>query len=95
MGGKWGGGGRLFEVGANSRLGAYSNKYGNSDLNEICRWCCHNSLLMNPDKTKLLVIGAPQLLRQLPDFTITLRQTNIIDTCSKGSWNVFRSVPLL
>ena len=23
-----GGGGRLFEVGANSRLGAYSNKYG-------------------------------------------------------------------
>ena len=44
----------------------------NSDLNEICRWCCHNSLLMNPDKTKLLVIGVPQLLRQLPDFTITL-----------------------
>ena len=26
----------------------------NSDLNEICRWCCHNSLLMNPDKTKFL-----------------------------------------
>ena len=24
----WGGGGRVFEVGANSRLGAYSNKYG-------------------------------------------------------------------
>ena len=44
----------------------------NSDLNEICRWCCHNSLLMNPDKTKVLVIGVPQLLRQLPDFTITL-----------------------
>lgn len=29
----------------------------NSDLREICRWCCHNSLLMNPDKTKLLVVG--------------------------------------
>ena len=27
---------------------------------------------MNPDKTKLLVIGVRQLLRQLPDFTITL-----------------------
>ena len=27
---------------------------------------------MNPDKTKLFVIGVPQLLRQLPDFTITL-----------------------
>ena len=44
----------------------------NSDLNEICMWCCHNSLLLNPDKTKLLVVGVPQLLRQLPDFTITL-----------------------
>lgn len=44
----------------------------NSDLNEICMWCCRNSLLLNPDKTKLLVVGVPQLLRQLPDFTITL-----------------------
>ena len=26
---------------------------------------------MNPDKTKLLVIGVPQLLRQVPDLTIT------------------------
>ena len=68
----------------------------NFDLNEICRWCCHNSLLVNPDKTTLLVIGVPQLLRQLPDFTNDfLRQTNIIDTCSKESWSVFRSVPLL
>ena len=23
----------------------------NSDLNKICRCCCHNSLLMNPEKT--------------------------------------------
>ena len=44
----------------------------NSDLNVICMWCCHNSLLLNPDKTKLLVVGVLQLLRQLPDFTITL-----------------------
>ena len=27
---------------------------------------------MNSDKTKLLVIGVPQLLQQLPDFTMTL-----------------------
>ena len=26
-------GGRLFEVGASSRLGAYSNKYGNTSKN--------------------------------------------------------------
>ena len=44
MGGRWGGGGclfeagRLFEVGANSRLGAYSNKYGMS-IGEH-RHCC-------------------------------------------------------
>ena len=44
----------------------------NSDLTEICKWCCYNSLLLNPDKTKVLVVGVPQLLRQLPDFTITL-----------------------
>ena len=44
----------------------------NSDLSEICRWCCNNSLLLNPDKTKLLVVGVLQLLCQLPDFTITL-----------------------
>lgn len=44
----------------------------NSDLSEICMWCCHNTLSLNPDKTKLLVVGVPQLLRQLPDFTITL-----------------------
>ena len=36
----------------------------NSDLNEICMWCCHNSLLLNPDKTKLLVVAVLQLLHQ-------------------------------
>ena len=47
----------------------------NSDLSEICRWCCHNSLLLNPDKAKLLVVGMLQLLRRqlhVPDLTITL-----------------------
>ena len=42
----------------------------NSDLNEICRWCCHNSLLKNPDKTKLLMTGVPQLLQQLNHLTL-------------------------
>ena len=32
----------------------------NQDLLEITRWCCENSFLINPDKTKLLVIGVPQ-----------------------------------
>ena len=32
-----GGGGRLFEVGANSRLGAYSNKHGISRAGDVVR----------------------------------------------------------
>ena len=39
-----------------------------SDLNEICIWCCHNSLLLNPDKTKLLVVGVPQLLNSVKEL---------------------------
>ena len=44
----------------------------NQDLMEISRWCCENSLLINPDKTKLLVIGVPQVLRNLPCLSITI-----------------------
>ena len=44
----WGGGGRLFdpgrlfEVGANSRLGAYSNKYGKQPYEKLFKSaiCC-------------------------------------------------------
>ena len=35
---------------------------------DIARWCCMNSLLINPDKSKLLVIEVPQLMRTLPSF---------------------------
>ena len=41
------------------------------DLVEIARWCCLNSLLVNPDKTKLLVMGVPQSLRRLPPLSVT------------------------
>ena len=46
--------------------------YLNKDLREICRWCCQNSLLINPAKTKILLVGVPQLLRQLPPMSISL-----------------------
>ena len=68
----------------------------NSDLREICRWCCQNSLLMDPDKTKLLVIGVPTLLQQLPDFTITLCGKPILPTPvakDLGVFLVLRSMP--
>ena len=53
-------------------LGFPSNKINdiisavNEDLKEILSWCCRNSLLINPDKTKLLYVGVPQLMRTLP-----------------------------
>ena len=44
----------------------------NEDLNNICSWCCRNSLLINPDKTKVLFIGVPQLLRRLPTVPVPM-----------------------
>ena len=38
----------------------------NEDLKEISIWRCRNSLFINPDKTKLLYVGVPQLMRTLP-----------------------------
>ena len=38
----------------------------NEDLEEMSIWCCRNSLLINPDKTKLLYVGVRQLMRTLP-----------------------------
>ena len=44
----------------------------NEDLTRISQWCCKNSLLINPDKTKVLAVGLPQLLKKLSSFSITL-----------------------
>ena len=35
-------------------------------------WCSHDSLLINPEKTKLLVLGLPQLTSQLPAISLTV-----------------------
>jgi hypothetical protein len=32
------------------------------DINNVARWCCANSLLLNTAKTKSLLLGTPQLL---------------------------------
>jgi hypothetical protein len=44
----------------------------NDDLRAIAQWCCANSLLINPDKTKVLAIGVPQRLKTLPPLSVTL-----------------------
>ena len=42
----------------------------NKDLKKIASWCCYNSLLINPEKTKLLVLGTHQMLqKKCPQIT--------------------------
>ena len=35
------------------------------DLYRVFEWCCRNSLLVNPEKTKMLLVGTRQLMNQL------------------------------
>ena len=49
----------------------------NSDLREIAKWCSINFLLINPDKTKLLVVGVPQLTQNLSLPPVLLLGKNI------------------
>ena len=49
----------------------------NEDLKEILSWCRRNSLLINPNKTKLLHVGVLQLMRTLP---ATLPSATILGT---------------
>ena len=65
--------------------------YLNEDLREICPWCCQNSLLINPAKTRILLVGVPQLLRKLPPTSISLSGNNT-SPCGKGPWSLHRPV---
>ena len=37
------------------------------DLRLVAEWCCKNALLINPGKTKFLLVGTRQLLNSLPE----------------------------
>ena len=50
----------------------------NNDLIKIRNWCCDNLLLLNPDKTELIIYGSRQLLSKLPDFQLTLLGKKLI-----------------
>ena len=41
------------------------------DLESIAGWCCANHLLINPDKTKLVLSGTRQLALKLPDYSLS------------------------
>ena len=40
------------------------------DLKRVAEWCCSNSLLINPKKTKLILFGVPQNLHPLLDISV-------------------------
>ena len=66
----------------------------NKDLKKIASWCCYNSLLINPEKTKLLVLSTRQMLQKLPaDFHVTLLGKKITPSPSARDlgcrWTVF------
>ena len=44
----------------------------NQDLRNISKWCATNALLINPDKTKLVVVGSAQLIKKLPPISLSL-----------------------
>ena len=59
------------------------------DLQNIAAWCCQNSLLINPDKTKVLVLGTPQMLTKIPDdLSITLLSKEITPSKSAKTWEL-------
>ena len=67
----------------------------NLDLVEIARWCCLNFLLVNPDKTKLLVMGVPQLLQRLPPLSVTFLGKEISPVPVAKDLGVFTDETLL
>ena len=44
----------------------------NEDLRKACNWCFRNYLLLNPDKSKLMVFGTRKMLAKLQDITLSL-----------------------
>ena len=50
----------------------------NNDLIKLRNWCFNNRLLLNPDKTKLIVLGSRQMISKLQDFRLTLLDKELL-----------------
>lgn len=50
------------------------------DVFNVRNWCFRNRLLLNPTKTKLMVLGSSQLLPPLQDFSVSLLLKDIFPT---------------
>ena len=57
--------------------------YISEDLKQVAEWCCSNSLLINPKKTKLILFGVPQNLHRLPDISVEFmgQQLKLVASC--------------
>ena len=50
-----------------------------TDLNKVATWCCENELLINPEKTKFLLVGTRQLLTTLPlDMSLSFLKKTLL-----------------
>ena len=54
----------------------------NADLQGIRDWCFENYLLLNPDKTKLMVFGSQQTICKLPSFKLSFLGKELLPTDS-------------
>lgn len=52
--------------------------YLNADLLQIRNWCFANRLLLNPDKTKLIIYGSRQILNNIPVIRLSLLGKELI-----------------
>ena len=52
------------------------------DLRLIASWCCTNKLLINPDKTKLILFGTKQLLSKVLDIRVPFLGQQLIPVSS-------------
>ena len=67
------------------------------DLRKVAAWCCQNSLLINPDKTKLLLIGTRQMLQNTPtdlDVHVTLLGKELCPVVSARDLGVYMDTTL-
>ena len=62
--------------GKKSELPALISNMENS-LASLDKWFCANALKVNANKTQLIALGTRQNLRNLPNFTVTFRDTNL------------------
>ena len=76
---------RWFQV--TSNIPSQGHRHCNSTNNRrpeerFFSWSCQNSLLINPDKTKLLLIGTRQMLQNVPAYLETCYPTTTT-SCAK------------